>query len=482
MVDILWTRDDFIAACKGEAVGTVNDVTGISIDSRTIAKNEAFFAIKGDRFDGHDFVETALQNGAGVCVVSQKWFDQHGDAIQGGLIVVDDVLEALRSLAKAARARSKAKIVAVTGSVGKTGTKEALRLVLSQFGETHASKASFNNHWGVPLSLARLPLSAEFAIFEIGMNHANEITPLVQMVQPHAAIITTVAAVHLEHFDNVECIAEAKAEIFHGFENRSSDSPLTAIVNADIEFTPLLIERARSRGADKVLTFGEADGADIRVLSSAILPDCSTVDATVDDIRVTYKIGAPGKHYVMNSLSVLAVAHVFDLDLARAVLSLSKLQPPAGRGLRIEIDTEGEPIRLIDESYNANPASMRAAFSVLSGLQPNGRGRRIAVLGDMLELGETSEQLHAELAKSLEDNAIDRVFCCGPLMQSLWRVLPPQKRGAYAPSSRELVGSLIQDLTPGDVIMIKGSLGSRMAVLVEAVQNAYTSKKTSIPA
>ena len=323
-MSVLWTIDEMAAAMGARRAGDLPEaVGGLSIDSRTVVPGEAFFAIKGDALDGHDFVATALRAGAGLAVVSNKKRAAVED--DAPLLIVRDVLVALRKLARAARARAAARVIAVTGSVGKTSTKEALSLALSRDGETHASVASFNNHWGVPLSLARLPASARYAIFEIGMNHAGEITPLVRMVRPHVAIITAVEPVHLEFFASVAEIADAKAEIFLGLEPGGA-----AVINRDNPHFARLRRRAEDAGVHNVVSFGEHAGAEARLLKCALHPDCSTVEAEILGQPITYKIGAPGRHLVMNSLAVLAAASLVGADLARAALALAQQAPAAG--------------------------------------------------------------------------------------------------------------------------------------------------------
>jgi UDP-N-acetylmuramoyl-tripeptide--D-alanyl-D-alanine ligase len=445
-----------------------DSVTGISIDSRTIVAGQAFFAIKGDTHDGHDFVAAALARGAGLAVVAADRLPaMPADA---PMLVVDDVLDGLRDLARAARARSPARIVAVTGSVGKTSTKEALRLALSADGETHASAASFNNHWGVPLSLARLPASARFAVFEIGMNHAGEITPLTRLVRPHVAIVTAVEPVHLEFFSSVEAIAEAKAEIFLGLEPGGA-----AVLNRDNPHFDLLRRRAEEAGAGGVIAFGEHRDADARLVKVALQPDASAVEASILGTRVSYKVGAPGRHLVLNSLAVLAAASLVGADLALAAVALAHQTPAAGRGTRIVLEAPGGSALLIDESYNANPTSMRAALSLLGQAPIAPHGRRIAVLGDMLELGPAGADLHRKLIEPIKDQAIDLVFCAGPLMESLWQTLPSERRGSYAKSAEELEPAVVAAIRGGDAIMIKGSLGSRMGPIVKSLARRYPS-------
>ncbi len=468
----LWTASAMRDAMQAEARGAQPaSITGISIDSRTLAKGEAYFAIKGDVHDGHAFVEAAIRNGAALAVVEQAQAHKFADSLP--LLIVPDVLAGLVELGRASRARMQAQVIAVTGSVGKTSTKEALRCVLSAQGRTHASVASFNNHWGVPLSLARCPASTQYAIFEIGMNHAGEITPLVQMVRPHVAIVTTVEPVHLEFFGSVEAIADAKAEIFAGVEPGGA-----AVLNRDNPQFARLAKAAKAAGVKRVVTFGESSEAEARLLDISLHAACSAVHANVLGHEVTYKLGMPGRHMAMNSLAVLAASSLAGADLARSALALSQMQAPAGRGVRVHLGVAGGEALLIDESYNANPASMRAAISVLAKAHVGEHGRRIAILGDMLELGPTGRELHAEIAEAIRANAIDMVFCCGPLMRSLWDALPSNRRGGYADSSAALESEVASAVRAGDALMIKGSLGSKMKLIVEALQRRFPAPGT----
>ncbi|WP_237155343.1 UDP-N-acetylmuramoyl-L-alanyl-D-glutamate--2,6-diaminopimelate ligase [Oryzibacter oryziterrae] len=462
----LWQSEEFLKALGGTEVGWVPSLNGVSIDSRSVEPGDAFFAILGDRFDGHDFVPDALRRGAGVAVVSEARLPTLPEGT-GPLVVVDDVLDGMRRLAARARARSAAKIIAVTGSVGKTSTKEALRHVLEPSGSVHASAASFNNHWGVPLTLARLPRSTKFGVFEIGMNHAGEITPLTRLVRPHVAIITTVAAVHMEYFPSVEAIARAKAEVFEGIEPGG-----TAVINRDNEWGPLLASIAREQGVN-VVFFGEHAEADARLTKFVLHEDCSTVTADLMGEAITYKIGAPGRHLVDNSLAVLAAVKLVGGDLPRAMLALQHHEQPKGRGKRHNLRVYGGNALLIDESYNANPTSMRAAIALLTQTGQGSRRRHVAVLGDMLELGPQSARLHAELVEPLKQAQVDTVFCCGPLMHNLWQSLPKPMRGAYAEQAAGLQSALLDDLRAGDVVMVKGSLGSRTGQLVEALISRF---------
>ena len=471
----LWTVDAMAAAMGAERQGRLPaGVTGLSIDTRTILAGEAFFALQDVR-DGHEFVDAALKAGAGLAVIAA---DKRASFPEGTpLLVVRDVLEGLTALARAARARNNGKFIGVTGSVGKTGTKEALRLALSRDGETHASTASYNNHWGVPLSLARTPETVKFSVLEMGMNHANEIAPLTRLVRPHVAIITTVEPVHLEFFKNVEAIADAKAEIFEGVVKGGA-----AVINRDNPHFARLEKAAKAAGVEHVVSFGSHEKANARLIKVALQADSSTVQANILGVDVTYKLGAPGRHVVSNSLAVLAAVSLAGADLALGALALANLEPPTGRGARTMLAMPGGEALLIDESYNANPASMRAALALLGQADVGLRGRRIAVLGDMLELGTEGKKLHASLAQSVVDNAVDLVFCSGPLMRSLWEALPSARRGGYAEASAELEPEVLGAVRAGDAIMIKGSLGSKMGPIVKALARQFSSQGAEAPA
>jgi UDP-N-acetylmuramoyl-tripeptide--D-alanyl-D-alanine ligase len=454
----LWTLPALVAATGGCLLGSPPQaISGVSIDSRTVGGGDVFFAIKGDRVDGHAYVAAALARGAALAVVAEA---KLSEMPQGALLAVPDVLEALRALARAARARAAAKIIAVTGSVGKTGTKEALRHVLSREGETHASAASHNNHWGVPLSLARFSETARFGVFELGMNHAGELAPLAQLVRPHVAIITTIEPVHLEFFAGIEAIADAKAEMFSGIEQSGA-----ALLNRDNAHFDRLANAARAMGA-RVVGFGAHNAAEARLIDVALRPEGSAVHAVILGDEINYKIGTPGRHIVENSLAVLAAAKLVGADLALVALALARLQPPKGRGDRFKLGLGRGEALLIDESYNANPASMRAALEVLGHALVRGRGRRIAVLGDMLELGREGAALHRDLAVPIEAAGIDLVFCAGPMMRGLWEALPAARRGGYAESAERIEAEVVAALRPGDAVMIKGSNGSRMGLIV----------------
>lgn len=467
----LWTALGLVAPLGARVSGGLPEggVGGVSIDTRTLAPGDLFVAIKGDASDGHDYVRAAFEKSAAAAVIDEA----HAAALAGAgpLYVVKDTLAALEGLGRAARARATARIVAVTGSVGKTTTKELLRCVLSSAGETHASAASYNNHWGVPLTLARMPESARYGVFEIGMNHAGEITPLVGMVRPHIAIITRIAPVHLEHFPSIDAIADAKAEIFTGLEKGG-----VAILNRDdAQFERL---RAAAAAADVrfVLSFGEHEEADARLLACEVDGLSTRVRARVLGADLDYVVGAPGRHVAMNSLAVLVAARAARLDLAAASAALANFTPPAGRGQRETLHAADGAFTIIDESYNANPASMRAALDLLGAAAG---ARRIAVLGDMLELGPEGPALHAAIAEDIERNQIDLAFLAGPLMRSLHEAIPADKRGAHAPTAAELESVVLGALRAGDVVMIKGSNGSRMGPLVAAMRKAFASLETA---
>ena len=460
----LWTSLGLVAPLYARLNGmTAPPVSGVSIDTRTLAPGDLFFAIKGDHSNGHDYVAAAFENGAAAAVVDEA----HADALfqAGPLYIVHDTFAAMQSLGLTARARTNAAIAAVTGSVGKTSTKDALALVLSAQGATHSSTASYNNHWGVPLTLCRMPKDSRFGVFEIGMNHAGEITPLVGMVKPQVALITTVEAVHLEFFPSVAAIADAKAEIFSGLCPGG-----TAVVNRDNPHYERLVEAAKVSPAGRILSFGADPSADIRLLEVDLRPDRSDVVARAFGRDIRYRIGSPGRHIVQNSLGVIAVIEALGADLDAALEAYASVVPPGGRGARIGL---AKGLVLIDESYNANPASMRAAFALLAQATPKPGGRRIAVIGDMRELGPDAARLHAGLAEDLSTSGIDLVFACGPLMASLWDAIPNASRGAWAADSAALEPQLLEALRPGDVVMVKGSLGSRMGRIVQALTSTF---------
>ncbi|MBL8908955.1 MAG: UDP-N-acetylmuramoylalanyl-D-glutamyl-2,6-diaminopimelate--D-alanyl-D-alanine ligase [Rhizobiales bacterium] len=466
MAEALWTIDELAGATGGTVRGEpAKHFNGVSIDSRTVARGDIFVAIKGERQDGHDFVVNALRAGAGIAIVSRPTADMEA---AGPLLVVDDPLAALENMGRAARGRSLAQIIAVTGSVGKTSTKELLNLALAQSGLTHASAASFNNHWGVPLTLARVQRECAFGVFEIGMNHAGEITPLTRMVRPHVAIVTAVAASHLGHFASLAEIADAKSEIFLGLEPGG-----TALINRDSEFYERLAAAARKAGCERIIGFGRNEAAEIRLERVALHSECSCVTASILGETIIYKLGIPGEHHALNSLAVLGAVKLVGADLARAALALATAAPAKGRGVRFRLMAPSGEFMLIDESYNANPASMRAALALLANAKTGRGGRRIAVLGDMLELGEQGPQLHAELAGAVDEARVDVLYACGPLMGNLWEKTPGSRRGAYAETSDKLKDALLDSLRGGDVVMIKGSLGSRMGPIVEAIKSRF---------
>ena len=466
MNDQLWSGFSLVTALEARVSGGAPPaaVDGVSIDSRTLQPGDLFVAIIGENSDGHDYVRTALDNGAAAAVVDEA----HVDALKGvgPLFVVRDTLRALESLGVASRTRSHAGIIAVTGSVGKTSTKEALRLVLSSAGKTHASAASYNNHWGVPLTLARMPADARFGVFEIGMNHPGEITPLVGMVQPQAAIVTTVAPVHLEAFQSVDAIAEAKAEIFSGLVQKG-----VAVVHRDIPQYELLRDRARDLADAQVISFGDHPGADARLEKTELVAGAQIVTAAILGTHLRYRLGAPGRHMAMNSLAVLLGARALGIDIGEAARALAKFEPPTGRGQRLKLLAPSGVFTLIDESYNANPASMRAALTLL-GEETHAK-RRIAVLGDMLELGPESASLHRSLADAVESANVDLVFASGPMTKGLFDALPADRRALWAETSAGVTDAVASAVTAGDVVMIKGSNGSRMGPIVSLLKERY---------
>ncbi|AWU94155.1 UDP-N-acetylmuramoylalanyl-D-glutamyl-2,6-diaminopimelate--D-alanyl-D-alanine ligase [Azospirillum ramasamyi] len=460
---VLWTAADAAAATGGRLAGPAAwTATGVTIDSRKVAPGDLFVAIRGPNFDGHAFVGAALTAGAAAALV-----DHVPDGLPADrplLIASVDTLEAMAALGAAARARCGARFVGVTGSVGKTGTKETLRHVLLAQGPTYATEGSLNNHWGVPLSLARLPEASAYGVFELGMNHAGELGPLSRQVKPDVAIVTTVEAAHLEFFSGVEAIADAKAEIFEGL---GADG--VAVLNRDNGQYARLAAAARRQDLTHIWSFGAHAEADARLVDCSLHATCSAVTAVIRGERLQYCLSLPGKHWVMNSLAVLLAVKALGADVAAAARSMSTLQPVKGRGTRKRIKLPQGAFTLIDESYNASPAAMAATLEVLGKIDPGAGGRRIAVLGDMRELGGRADALHIALAEPLRAAHVDTVYACGPHMKALFDRLPEAMRGAWTESSVDLAPIVTAAVKGGDVIMVKGSLGSRTGLVVDAL-------------
>jgi len=458
---VLWTGEEIVAAVSGKADSLNWTANGVSIDSRSLEHEDLFVAIVGPVHDGHEYAAAALEKGASAVLVSHIP-DDVPDGVN--VVLVDDTLKALEALGMAARARVNAQIVAVTGSVGKTGTKESLLHILAAQGKTHASIGSFNNHWGVPLSLSRMPRDTEFAIFELGMNHPGELGPLSRMVRPHVALITTIEAVHLEFFDDVEAIARAKAEIFEGLTQSGS-----VILNGDNIYGGLLKSIAANTGISRILTFGEKSEADIKLTDFTLYPDYSDMAVTIASHDVFFRLGVPGRHSVNNILGVLGAISELGANIEQAAASLADIKSPKGRGARHMVPCPGGSYMIIDDSYNASPASMRASLKVLAGVFPDGKGRRIAVLGDMLELGDKSPDIHQSLKEDVCSADVDLLYACGPNMAQLVKAMPSTVPTHHEVSSDYLVKPLLSEVGPGDVILFKGSLGSKMRIPLDAL-------------
>ena len=462
----LWTVAEIVAATGGRPEGLSDGpISSISIDSRDIAPEALFVAIKGDTHDGHDFVGKALESGASAALVSESFFAAHGGR---SLIVVPDTLEGLVALGRAARDRSRAQVVAVTGSAGKTTTKEAIRTVLSAAGETHFSIKSFNNHWGVPLMLARMPRQAQFGVFEIGMNHPGEITPLVKLVRPHVAVITTVAAAHLQFFNSVSDIAAAKAEIFLGLEPGG-----TALLNADHDYLHILFNLARKAGVGRIVTYGFDESADWRIERVDASGSGSRARIVHEGDSLELRLQVPGRHMVANAVAALAVAHLSGEGTKVALDALAKFGAPEGRGETTRLGPADKPLVLVDESYNANLASMAAAMEVYSAVKPAG-GSKVLVLGDMLELGPQGPTLHASLKEKVLGTNAEKVFLVGPSMASLAEVLRNDTTVTHAQTIEEIAETILASLAYGDAVMVKGSKGVRLAGLVQAIRDRFS--------
>jgi UDP-N-acetylmuramoyl-tripeptide--D-alanyl-D-alanine ligase len=452
----------------GEATGTAVPgdwrASGVAIDSRTLRPGELFVAIRGPRVDGHAFVADAFDRGAAAAIVSQR---PDGVGTDRPLVQVEDTLATLRDLARYARRRTAARIIGVTGSVGKTGVKEALRTVLSGQAPTAANDGSLNNHWGLPLSLARLPADFAYGVFEMGMNHPGEIDALARLARPHVAVITTIAPAHMEFFPSLDSIADAKAEIFEGVPAGGA-----AVLNRDIPQFGRLARAAAAAGVARIVSFGRDNGADVRLIESAIDESGADVRADVAGTVRDYRLELPGTHWIINSLSVLAAVIAVGADDYAAAHALSRVRSPQRRGERFSVSLAGGDVFVIDDSYNANPASMAAAIEVLAHSRPGPGGRRVAALGDMLELGRDAAAMHAGLAGPLEKGRVDVVFTAGAAMARLSEALPASRRGYHAATSAELVAPLVAALRPGDVVLVKGSAGSRMGAVVAALRDA----------
>lgn len=463
----LWGWDEIVAGAGGAPDGGApqQPIRGLSLDSRGLAAGEVFVALKDQR-DGHEFVTAAFARGASAALVRADYVRQPGD---GPLIRVGETLEGLCGIARAARARlsNEAGVVAVTGSVGKTSTKEMLRACLMRLGPTHAPEKSFNNHWGVPLTLARMPASTRFGVLEIGMNHAGEITPLSKLSRPHVAVITTVEPVHIENFASIEGIADAKAEIIAGIEPGG-----VVILNRDNPHFERLAAAARAARVD-VVSFGEHAQANVRLVRCDLATERTQIEAECGNGRIVYSIAAPGRHMAQNSVAVIAAIEALGQDFEstiHAIGALATFGAPAGRGAREKLRSGSGSILLVDESYNANPASMRAALAALALVPRSEYPRRIAVLGDMLELGVASRDLHGGLAPAVAAAGVDLVFAAGPDMKALYDRLDPARRGHWAETSAGLKDALADAVTAGDAVMVKGSFGSRMGLLVDALR------------
>ena len=473
---VLWTSADIEAATGGRATRPF-DVTGLSIDTRELSPGHMFVALKDVR-DGHDFVAAALAGGAAGALVSRIPDDLPADA---PLVVVGDVLEALGAMARAARARTTAKLVGVTGSVGKTSTKEMLNTVLAGQASVHVAEKSFNNHWGVPLTLARMPVGCDVAVIEIGMNHPGEIAPLAIMAQLDVAMITTVAPAHLAAFADVAAIAHEKSAIFQGLRPGG-----VAVINADIPTTPLLVAAAERAGAH-IMLFGVAPDASFRLTQLTQTQTATILRAELGPLQALFKVSSPGQHFAMNALGVLAVVQALGLDIGLATCDLAQWQPPRGRGTRETIlldPVEEVSFDLIDDAFNANPASMAAALEVLAASEPQdgvGRtalGRRIAILGDMLELGEDETALHAAVAQLPAMARIRTVHCVGPRSRALWQALPERQRGEWVETAADLMPRLRTLVDAGDVVLVKGSKGIKVSTLVDALRKLGQSRAT----
>lgn len=455
----LWTARQVAKATEGRAGGDFR-ATGVAIDSRGARTGDLFIAVRGPNHDGHNFVSDALDRGAAGAVVSRN---PKGVSDEARLVFVDDTREALYALAREARRRNSGRLAAITGSVGKTGTKEALGTVLSRQAKTTVSLGNLNNEWGAPLSLARMPADAAYGVFELGMNHPGEIAPLSRLMHPDVAVITTIAAVHMANFSSTFDIADAKAEIFEGMSGG------VGVLHRDNPYFPVLVAAACVAGVERVISFGAHPEATARLMGVDSEDGGQKVTARIDGCQIDYRLSVPGRHWVMNSLAVLCAVVALGGDLAQAADSLVDVQAPVGRGRVSLVQLPTGELQLIDESYNASPAAVRAAIETLAGVAPGRGGRRIVVLGDMLELGPNSAAIHAALLETLTRSGIDLVFTAGDEMEHLHDVLPPAMRGEHAATAGDLAPLVAAAVRAGDAVSVKGSRGIRTEQVVEAV-------------
>ncbi|MDO8977206.1 UDP-N-acetylmuramoyl-tripeptide--D-alanyl-D-alanine ligase [Reyranella sp.] len=462
----LWTSDEVQSALSAASITAPFEAEGVTFDSRAVGRGDLFFALGGETTDGHGFVADALSRGAAAAVVSR-----HVEGAQGTLVRVPDTMTALVELGRAARHRSTARIASVTGSVGKTSTKDALRAMLSAEAPTSASVASYNNHVGVPVSLARLPRWARYGVFEIGMNHPGEIEPLARQVEAHVGIVTNVGPVHIGHMGSEEAVADEKGCLFAGMVEGA-----VAVLNRDSRHYERLAGKARHFGVSRIVGFGRSEAAEARLVSCDLQDSGSDVAALIHGRRIEYRLGAAGEHWVLNSIGALAVIEALGADVVKAAAILAGVKASPGRGARRMLSFDGGTIELLDESYNANPVSVRAMLAVLARTEPQAGGRRILALGDMRELGEDADAYHAGLLDAVAASGAARVFLCGPHMQALWHRLAPAQRGVHRPDSAALAGDVAAALRAGDVVAVKGSLGSKMKIVVDAILAASDGK------
>lgn len=453
MTNPLWTSEAAAKATGGKVVGDWA-VTGLSIDTRSLQAGDLFVPLKDAR-DGHEFIPQARTSGAGA-ILSEYEYEM------APALIVDDTLQAMRDLAVASRHRSSAIRFGVTGSVGKTSLKEAISAICCSIGATHKSLKSFNNHWGVPLTLATMPESTQYGVFELGMNHAGELADLSPLVEPDIAIITKIAPAHLAFFEDVQAIAAAKAEIFQGLARNG-----IAILNADDPYFEFLSEKARAANA-KVISFGKAYDADVRFENPT--QSEANVSATLHVEGRQYDLCLPqiGEHWIANAACAIAATQAAGIDPKVAVEALGNFGALSGRGEVLNLKIETTEFSVIDDSYNANPESMRAAISALGARR---KGRKLAVLGDMFELGADELRLHAELADPLQDVGVSRVIVVGECMRALRGALPRPMRGAWAKDWKEALTALEEEVQANDTVLVKGSNASGLGQLVTALKN-----------
>ena len=458
MNSVLWLGVDVLKAIKGHGPSDW-EAYGVSIDTRTLKKGDIFFALAGPNYDGHQFISEAIKKGASV-IISNAPSLAFGDKV----IIVNDVLNSLINLGKFSRKRNKGKIIAITGSSGKTSVKEMLALSIGELGKVHYSEASYNNKIGVALSLSRMPADADFSIFELGMNKPGEISYLSNMVQPHIALINNVGSAHIGYFQSKKDIIKAKIEIIEGIASNGK-----LIINDDINLNTHHKKNLEKKNIE-ILRFGYKRNSDLILKKYQFFPKLSKIDALINNMNISFSLNAPGEHMAMNSIAVLGLSISLGFDINKIITPLSCFEAIKGRGMIYDLSIEGKFFQAIDESYNANPESTKSSINLLSEIDYLKSKRKILVLGDMMELGNFSKAMHIEMANFINNSDVNLVFCIGYETRNLWEYLNESKKGFYSNESEILIKSLFNKIKDNDLILFKGSSKSRVNNILDSLK------------